>query len=80
LLSVIIATSVEAQRIRLLPPTYNYPYNLHGSVSPARRAKALNDLVSFTYEDRSLDPQEVRDIDINEPLRGWLLARKDILP
>jgi hypothetical protein len=56
----------------MLPPDYNYPYNLHQSVPPDRRAAALNDLVCIAYENRLLDPNQVDDIAIHEPLRSWL--------
>jgi hypothetical protein len=39
-------------------------------------AEALNDLVCFTFEDRSLRPGEVTDIAIRQPLRHWLEERK----
>ena len=71
-LSALLATSLDPARIRVLPPSYSYPYNLHQSVPPERRAPMLNDLVSITYEDRSLDPAAVDDIGIREPLRSWL--------
>ena len=54
---------------------YNYPYNLHQSVPPERRAVALNDLVCLTYEERSLDPKLMTDIEVHEPLRPWLADR-----
>jgi hypothetical protein len=71
-LSALLATELEPQRLRILPPEYNYPYNLHQSVPDDRRAGTLNDLVSITYEDRSLDPTIVDDIEIHQPLRSWL--------
>ena len=71
-LSALLATAVEPARIRVLPPAYNYPYNLHQAVPFDRRAASLNDLVCITYEDRSLDPNVVDDIDIHEPLGSWL--------
>jgi hypothetical protein len=71
-LSALLATSLEPARIRVLPPSYSYPYNLHQSVPSERRAPTLNDLVSITYEDRSLDPAVVDDVGIREPLRSWL--------
>ena len=74
-LSVLLATEVTPQRLRILPPDYSYPYNLHAKVPPERRAQALNDLVCLTYEERVLDPDEVDDIAIQEPLRAWLAAR-----
>ena len=75
LLSALLATSLGPNRIRVLPPEYNYPYNLHRSVATDRRAGSLNDLVCITYEDRSIDPSVVDDIDIYDPLRSWLSAR-----
>lgn len=70
--SALLVTSLDPKRIRLLPPDYNYPYNLHQSVPLDRRVDTLNDLVCIAYEDRSLDPSLVDDIDIHEPLRSWL--------
>lgn len=75
ILSTLIATRLDHKRILTLPPDYSYPYNLHESVPPARRALALNDLVCIAYEDRSLDPRVVDDINIDEPLRSWLSTR-----
>jgi hypothetical protein len=74
-LSALIATSVDDGRIRLLPPDYSYPYNLHDQVPPEHRAKALNDLVCAATEDRPLDPEAITDIEVQEPLRSWLSAR-----
>jgi hypothetical protein len=71
-LSALLAASLDPDRVRILPPDYNYPYNLHLSLAPDRRAAALNDLVSFTYEGRSIAPTGVTDIVICEPLRSWL--------
>ena len=73
-LSALIVTMIELERIHILPPDYSYPYNLHESVPPGRRAQTLNDLVCITYEDRPLDPDLVDDIEIDEPLRSWLSA------
>lgn len=73
-LSALIVTLLDPQRVRALPPQYNYPYNLHQSVPPGRRASALNDLVSIAYEDRLLNPSVMDDITIKDPLRSWLSA------
>jgi len=72
LLSALIAASLDLQRIRILPPSYNYPYNLQARVPETSRAAALNELVCFTYEERSLRPETVTDIQVREPLRSWL--------
>ena len=74
--SALLVAELDSERVRELPPDYNYPYNLHQSVPVGRRALALNDLVSITYENRSLDPAQVDDIDIHDPLRSWLSARE----
>ncbi len=75
LLSALIASSVDQQRIRILPPTYNYPYNLHDRVLGGQRAAALNDLVTLTFEGRIIHPKAMTDIEIREPLRTWLETR-----
>jgi hypothetical protein len=59
---------------------YNYPYNLHASVPEPRRAQALNALVCIAYEDRCLDPGEMVDIAVEEPLRSWLAERHGARP
>ncbi|MCB9419842.1 MAG: hypothetical protein H6667_08555 [Ardenticatenaceae bacterium] len=73
--SALLAARLPLERVRILPPDYNYPYNLHQSVPPERRAAALNDLVCAAYEERSLDPQLMDDIAVQEPLRSWLAAQ-----
>lgn len=74
ILSAILVTSLDPERIRILPPDYNYPYNLHQSVPPDRRARSLSDLVCVACEDRALNPNVMYDIDVHEPLRSWLSA------
>ncbi len=74
LLSALVATSVEPSRLRNLPHTYNYPYNLHKRVPVEKRPVALNDVVSFAYEDRSIHPDAVTGIQVREPLRSWLIS------
>jgi hypothetical protein len=73
-LSALVAAELEPERLRLLPPDYGYPYNLHFDVIEERKARALNNLVCVIYEDRSIDPQVVDDIEIHEPLKSWLNA------
>jgi hypothetical protein len=71
-LSALVATSIEPARLRILPHTYNYPYNLHESVPAGKCPSALNDVVSFTYEERDIHPEKVTGIEVREPLRSWL--------
>jgi len=75
ILSALIATALAPDRIRILPPTYNYPYNLHARVPVERRARALNDLVCLTYEDRSLNPAAMNDLEMDAAMRAWLEKR-----
>jgi hypothetical protein len=75
--STLAASALDIHRIRILPPTYNYPYNLQDQVPEDRRARLLNDLVCFTYEGRSIHPEKVKDIEIHDPLRSWL--KKELL-
>ena len=74
-LSALLSTRLDAQQLRILPPVYNYPYNLQTEVPEEHRAAALNDLVSIAYEERSLDPNLMKDIEVHEPLRAWLADR-----
>jgi hypothetical protein len=79
ILSALIAASIDPQRIHILPPGYSYPYHLHQDVPPDRRAKSLNELTCVAYEDLPLDPNQIKDIQIHEPLRSWLLEHKEKL-
>lgn len=72
LLSALAASSLDSGRIRILPDIYNYPYNLHGQVPDGQRPKALNDLVTITFEGRNLHPDAMTDLEIHDPLRTWL--------
>jgi len=72
--SVILASTLTATELRFLPHQYNYPYNLQVKIPSDFRAVYMNDLVSLVYEERGLNPISVQDIQIEEPLRSWLLA------
>lgn len=72
LLSTMLVSALDSRRIRVLPPDYGYPYNLQDSVPNDRRARVLNDLAHVIYEERSMDPAGMNDIEIREPLRSWL--------
>jgi hypothetical protein len=75
LFSTLVVSSLDSQRIRILPPTYNYPYNLQARALESQRAAVLNNLVSLTFEGRTIQPEAVTDIEIREPLRMWLKVR-----
>jgi hypothetical protein len=71
ILSTLVAKLLPWERVRPLPPEYNYPLNLLGEMPPDRRATTLNSLVNPVYEDAF--PWD--RIEIEEPLRSWLLQR-----
>lgn len=73
--SALLVNMLDWERVRILPPEYNYPYNLQDLVPPERRARALNDLVTVACEERNMDPAAMNDIEVREPLRSWLAAR-----
>ena len=72
--SALLVASLEPERIRILPPTYNYPLHLQGRIPADRRAAALNDLVCFSYEQESIRPEALTGIQVREPLRSWLVS------
>jgi hypothetical protein len=69
ILSTLVAKRLDWERVRLLPPEYNYPLNLLNEMPPDRRAPTLNSLVNAVYEDAF--PWD--SIEVQEPLRSWLL-------
>lgn len=71
ILSTLAAKMLDWERIRLLPPEYNYPLNLLAQMPLDRRVRALNGLVNAVYEDAF--PWD--DVEVLEPLRAWLLER-----
>ena len=72
ILSTLLVTMLDPDRLRILPPEYVYPYNLHQDVPIDQRAAIMNELVCIYYEGRTLDPGAINDIEVNEPLRSWL--------
>jgi hypothetical protein len=74
-LSTLLATSLDPKRVRVLPETYGYPYNLHGDIAPERRAARLDDLVCAIYHHRSIDPRDVDDIQMSGELRQFIASR-----
>ena len=74
ILSALVATMIDAARVRILPPEYNYPLHLHTQIPLARRAQTLNRLVCPVYEDDVPHPDRLK-IQVDEPLRTWLMER-----
>lgn len=71
-LTTVMISSISEDRLRVLPPEYNYPLNFQSELPEDRRVRRLNDLVTIAYEDLSLDPRTLGDIEVEEPLRSWL--------
>jgi hypothetical protein len=71
ILSTLVARQLDWDRVRLLPPEYNYPLNLLDEMPPNLRAPTLNSLVSAVYE--GAFPWS--EIEVQEPLRSWLRER-----
>ena len=71
ILSTLVAKLLPWERVRLLPPEYNYPLNLLDEMPPHLRVPTLNSLVNAVYEDAFPWGQ----IEVQEPLRSWLVER-----
>jgi hypothetical protein len=69
ILSTLVPKMLDWERVRLLPPEYNYPLNLLHEMPPGRRAPTLNSLVNAVYEEAF--PWD--EIEVQEPLRSWLM-------
>ena len=74
LLSALVASHVRTDRLRILPPTYNYPYHLQERIPLDRRLKTLNETVCVACEDLSLHPERLKGMAVIEPLKSWLQA------
>jgi hypothetical protein len=75
LFSALVETAVPPGALKLLPPTYNYPYNLQERVPADRRAARMEDLVLVAVEGRTMDPAQIADIALSPSLRSWLAAQ-----
>jgi hypothetical protein len=71
ILSTLVPKVLEWERVRLLPPEYNYPLNLLSEMPLDRRAPTLNSLVNAVYEDAF----PWGEMEVQEPLRSWLMER-----
>ena len=72
--SALITKLLDGERIRLLPPEYSYPLHFHPEIPAPRRAQTLNDLVCPVYEGAYTYPDTLNGLDVQEPLKSWLVA------
>lgn len=70
-LSALVGKCLAWERVRSLPPEYNYPLHLHKEIPPERRAPTLGSLVNAVYEDAF----PWGEIEVEPSLREWLSAR-----
>jgi hypothetical protein len=70
-LSTLVAKQVPRERVRLLPPEYNFPLNLLDEMPADLRPPKLNGLVNAVYEEAF----PWKGIQVEEPLRAWLRQR-----
>lgn len=70
-LSALLARRAGPERIRLLPPDYNYPLNLHDRMPEDRRARTLGELTLPVYE----EPADLHRLAAAGPLGDWLAPR-----
>jgi hypothetical protein len=73
-LSAVITSSLDRNEIHLLSPDYSYPYHLQAKIPPEKQAKRLEELTCVVYEEESIHPHNLRDIEVIEPLKSWLRA------
>jgi hypothetical protein len=71
ILSTLVPKMLDWERVRPLPPQYNYPLNLLNEMSADRRAPVLNSLVNAVYEDAF----PWGEIEVQETLHSWLVER-----
>lgn len=72
LLSSLVVRELAQDEIRFLSPAYGYPYNLQDQIPAGDLVENLGDLVSLTWEGRSLDPERVEDIRLGKKYHAWL--------
>jgi len=75
ILSVLAIKLLGWQRIRLLPPDYNYPLNLHQQVSKTIRPSSVNHLTCAVYEQEKPNFGLFNGMEVDEPMKSWLMSR-----
>jgi hypothetical protein len=75
ILSALVMKLLDRDQIHLLPPEYCYPLHFQQQIPSSRRSQTLNDLVCPVYEEALPHPDTLKDMDVLEPLRSWMLNR-----
>lgn len=71
-LSALLPTMLEWERIRLLPPEYSYPLHLHQEVPKAKQPGTLNETVCPVYESSFHYPDTLNGLRVENPIQTWL--------
>lgn len=74
-LSAIIASQINPDRIKALPVTSSYPFNQHDMLPAERKVSSLSELAAVIFDYAwTGNPSWMDKIDIDEPLRSWLFS------
>jgi hypothetical protein len=74
ILSVLAAKLLDWERIRILPPDYNYPLNLHQQVPGSIRPSSLGQLTNVVYEQEKPNFGLFDGLVVDEPWKSWLTS------
>lgn len=72
IMSALVTNELNENELKILPHDYSYPYHLQKDIPEEKRAKVMNNLTCMVYENLTLDPEQIEDIEIEEPLYSWL--------
>jgi len=79
ILAACIMTSYYQSDTVELPYVVNYPLHMHSQYPAQLRPPSLNMLVSFRYEGFFAEPNWQELIQVEQPLKGWLEHREEML-
>jgi hypothetical protein len=79
ILSTILANELKSEEIRILPPSYNYPFHLQGQIPQASRITSVSDLVILAYEELSVLANNLPGIQTPDAFKEWFAGWKSKL-
>jgi len=74
-LSGVILSELGTDEILELPPTYNYPLQLHGKDMTENRPASIEKLVTMRHEEFYSDPRWFEKMPAGDSLKRWLVER-----
>jgi len=74
-LAGVVLNLFEQDELQELPESVNYPLHLHDEYPPEYRPKALNELITYRYENIKELLDSLKRIPVKEPLKSWLNDR-----